>query len=232
MPEMKSVYTQPTIGPDTKPNYPYHTQNENLSGDMDPYFEPQDLPVGGLLRKVLGKVLGMSALPMMMGKIGASQPRNVVKGMFQPYDRRNFQLRKKNLPFIYGDINDVNVTPQAPMSVFYNPKTGKVAVADIEHQHHALGNAVNKKIKAGPEEDLFNDYNYGRLRFEVGDGGKNVVDIRPPVVDDTGNISKNINLERSGYNLLFDAMVKAGLITPETRVNPKFLWNEFRTWRD
>jgi hypothetical protein len=225
---MPNYYGNTSIGPDTKPNYDYATQNENLRGNMDPYFELNDINPSGLLRKLGGKYLGGLAA-------GAIIPGKKIPGVFQgklkgfagnpnASNRLDAEaLHMADKPFAVGNIDKLPLDNKGSYSAFLNPDTGNMAYTEALHSHRALEDAALTYMPDMDQEGL-----YGKLRriaYQGLGGEKGVTHVTAPYRPPTRGVAAASALEDSYIERMIKMLESKGLNALGEEYRPNKMWN-------
>jgi hypothetical protein len=210
---MPNYYGNTSIGPDTKPNYDYTTQHENMRGDMDPYFEPNDVNPSNLLRKLGGKYLGGLAL-------GAIKSEKLIPGLIQ--GRLRADKSSLPTPFAYGNIDSLPLNNKGSYTSFLNPTTGKMAYTEGSHLHHPLQDALVDKVP-----DIMDENNYARLRriaYQGAGGEKGVTHIVPPYFSPNKGVAFASDQEDRAIESIIKMIKAKGLDAPGEEFKTGKFW--------
>jgi hypothetical protein len=190
-----------------------------MRGDMDPYFEPNDVNPSNLLRKLGGKYLGGLAA-------GAIIPRkkikNVIQGQLTPRAKSSYSIGSESSPYAYGDINDLPLNNKGSYTSFLNPTTGKMAYAEGSHIHYPLQDELVDRVP-----DIFDETKYARLRriaYQGAGGEKGVTNIVPPYFSPNKGVAFASDQEDSAIESVIKMLKAKGLDAPGEEFRPAKFW--------
>jgi hypothetical protein len=216
---MPNYYGNTSIGPDTKPNYDYATQHENMRGDMDPYFEPNDVNPSNLLRKLGGKYLGgLAAGAIIPGK----KIKNVIQGKITPNKMSSYNIGSEPSPYAYGHIDDLPLNNKGSYTSFLNPASGKMAYAEGSHIHHPLQDELVDQVP-----DIMDENRFARLRriaYQGAGGEKGVTHIVPPYFSPNRGVAFASDQEDRAIESIIKMLKAKGLDAPGEEFQSRKFW--------